>query len=37
METWEIVAFTLGAVLIVVLILRCSNYESEKPEDVQFK
>ena len=37
METWKIVAFALGAVLLVVMILRCSNYESEKPEDVQFK
>jgi hypothetical protein len=37
MELWEIVAYAIGAVLVAVLILRYSNYEGEKPEDVEFK
>ena len=37
MEIWEIAAYAFGAVLIAVLILRCSNYEAEKPEDIEFK
>jgi hypothetical protein len=37
MEIWEIAAYGLGAVLVAVLILWFSNYESEKPEDIDFK
>ena len=37
MEIWEIAAYALGAVFIAVLILRYSNYESEKPEEIKFK
>jgi hypothetical protein len=37
MEIWEIVVYALAASLAVVLILKYSNYEGEKPEDVQFK
>jgi hypothetical protein len=37
MEIWEIAAYAFGAVLIAILILRCSNYEAEKPEDIEFK
>ena len=37
MEILEIVAYALGAVLVAGLILRYSNYEGEKPEDVEFK
>jgi len=37
MEIWEIAGYALGAVMIVALILRCSNYEAEKPEDIEFK
>jgi len=37
MEIWEIAAYALGAILIAVLVLRYSNYESEKPEDIEFK
>jgi hypothetical protein len=37
MEILEIVAYALGTLLVAVLILRYSNYESEKPEDVEFK
>jgi hypothetical protein len=37
MEILEIVACAVGALLAAVLILRYSNYEGEKPEDVEFK
>ncbi len=37
MEIREIVAYALGTVLVASLILRYSNYEGEKSEDVEFK
>ena len=37
MEITEIVACVLGTVLVAVLILRYSNYDGEKPEDIEFK
>jgi hypothetical protein len=37
MEIWEIAVYVIGAVLIAVLIMRYSNYEAEKPEDIEFK
>jgi len=37
MEIWEIAVYVIGAVLVTILIMRCSNYESEKPEDIDFK
>jgi hypothetical protein len=37
METWEIVAYGLGALLVAILILWFFNYDGEKPEDVDFK
>jgi hypothetical protein len=37
MEILEIVAYAFAALLVAVLILRYSNYEGEKPEDVDFK
>jgi hypothetical protein len=37
MEILEIVAYALAALVVGVLILGYSNYEGEKPEDVEFK
>jgi hypothetical protein len=37
MEIWEIAAYGLGALLVVVLVLWYSNYEDEKPEEIDFK
>jgi hypothetical protein len=37
MDIFEIIPYVLGVLLVAVLILRYSNYEGEKPEDVEFK
>jgi hypothetical protein len=37
METLEIVVYALLALLAAIAILRYSNYDSERPEDVDFK
>lgn len=37
MDILELVACALGALLVAILILRYSNYEGEKPEDIEFK
>jgi hypothetical protein len=37
MEILEIGAYALGALLVVVLLVWRSNYEGEKPEDIEFK
>ncbi len=37
MEILEIGAYAFAALLVVILILWHSNYEDEKPEDVDFR
>jgi len=37
METIEIIAYVAVALLVVIAILKFSNYDGEKPEDVEFK
>ncbi len=37
MEMLEIAGWAAGAVLVVIAILRISDYKDERPEDVEFK
>jgi hypothetical protein len=37
MDIFEIIPYVFGVLFVAVLILRYSNYEGEKPEDVEFK
>jgi hypothetical protein len=37
MEILEIAGLALGAILVVIVILKVSDYKDEKPEDISFK
>jgi hypothetical protein len=37
MELLEIAGLAFGAIVVVIVILKISDYKDEKPEDITFK
>jgi hypothetical protein len=37
MELLEILGLALASILVVIVILKVSDYKDEKPEDISFK